>query len=240
MTANAIDAGLVAVVTGSSRGIGRYLAEHLLEQGYRVVGCSRGQCPWSAPGYTHVECDVGVEEDVRRLIHGTVREIAVPWAVINNAGAATMNHALLTPSSIFERMLNANVVSTFQVSREAAKLMRNRGEGRIVNLSSVAVPLALTGHAAYVAAKGAVEHLSRALANELAQFGITVNVVGPTPIDTQMTKGVATTIMDGLIDSLAVKRMGTVEEVALVVDFFLARKASGITGQAIYLGGVTH
>jgi 3-oxoacyl-[acyl-carrier protein] reductase len=230
------DADRVAIVTGSSRGIGRYLAEHLLDRGYCVVGCSRGQCPWSAAGYTHMMCDVTVDDDVNQLIRRTVEEVAVPWAVINNAGAASMNHALLTPDSTVERMISANAVSTFRVSREAAKVMRKRGGGRIVNLSSIAVPLTLSGHAAYVTAKGAVEHLSRALARELAPFGITVNVVGPTPIDTRMTQGVD---LEKLVGSLPIRRMGTMQEVALVVDLFLAREASGITAQLIYLGGVT-
>lgn len=160
------------------------------------------------------------------------------YAVINNAGAASMNHALLTPDSTVEKLLATNVRGTFTVSREAAKLMRSAKTGRIVNMSSIAVPLRLDGQAAYIAAKAAVEGLSQTLAQEFGPFGITVNVVGATPIDTDMTRGVPKEKLEALVSRFAVKRMGTVEDVANLVDFFLRPESDAITAQVIYLGGV--
>ena len=160
------------------------------------------------------------------------------YAAINNAGAARMNHALLTPDSTVERLLATNVRGTFTVSREAAKLMRPAGVGRIVNLSSIAVPLRLDGQAAYIAAKAAVERLSQTLAYEFGPFGITVNVVGANSIDTDMTRGVPKEKLKKLVDRCAIKRMGTVADVANVVDFFLRPESDAISGQVIYLGGV--
>ena len=160
------------------------------------------------------------------------------YAAINNAGAASMNHALLTPDSTVEKLLATNVRGTFNVSREAAKLMQRAKTGRIVNLSSIAVPLRLDGQAAYVAAKAAVERLSQTLAQELGPLGITVNVVGATPIDTDMTRGVPKEKMERLVDRFAIKRWGTLADVTNVVDFFLKPESDAITGQVIYLGGV--
>jgi 3-oxoacyl-[acyl-carrier protein] reductase len=158
--------------------------------------------------------------------------------VINNAGAAAMNHVLLTPVSTVKRLLNANMISTFLVSREAAKLMRKRGFGRIVNFSSAAVPLHLSGEAAYVASKSAVVGLSQVMARELVEFGITVNVVGPGPTATDLIRGVPDEKLELLIGSLPLKRLSTFEDIGNVVDFFLRPESSAITGQVIYLGGV--
>lgn len=149
-----------------------------------------------------------------------------------------MNHALLTPDATVEKLLATNVRGTFNVSREAAKLMRGAKRGRIVNVSSIAVPLRLDGQAAYIAAKAAVERLSQTLAQEFGPFGITVNVVGPTPIDTDMTRGVPKEKLEKLVGRFAIRRMGTLQDVANVVDFFLRPESDAVTGQVIYLGGV--
>jgi 3-oxoacyl-[acyl-carrier protein] reductase len=124
------------------------------------------------------------------------------------------------------------------VSREAAKLMQKRKFGRVVNFSTIAVPMRLSGHAAYVASKAAVENLSQVMAREVADYGITVNVVGATPIATDMNRGVPQETMDKLIAQFPIKRMGTFEDVANVVDFFLRRESSAVTGQVVVLGGV--
>ena len=134
--------------------------------------------------------------------------------------------------------MSANVVGTFLVSREAAKLMQKRKFGRIVNFSSLAVPMRLAGQSAYVASKASVESLSQVMARELADYGITVNVVGPSPIDTDMIRGLTKDKVEHLIDAMAVRRMGTFADVANVVDFFLRPESDAVTGQVIYLGGI--
>lgn len=228
----------VALVTGASQGIGRDLAGRLVAQGYRVVGCSRSNSDLELDGYSHRQVDVRDEDAVKELIRWIGSELGSLYAVINNAGAASMNHALLTPDATVEKLLSTNVRGTFTVSREAAKLMRAAKCGRIVNMSSIAVPLRLDGQAAYVAAKAAVERMSQVLAQEFGPFGITVNVVGPTPIDTDMTRGVPKEKMETLVSRLAIRRMGTFDDVANVVDFFLRPESDAVTGQIIYLGGV--
>jgi 3-oxoacyl-[acyl-carrier protein] reductase len=232
------DEAPVALVTGARKGIGRYLAEHLVRQGYRVVGCSRNPIDWELAGYTHYQADVTDEHQARALIRKVGQMYNRLDVLLNNAALASMNHALLTPASTVESLLRTNVVGTFLVSREAAKLMKQRTYGRIVNFSSVAVPLRLAGQAAYVASKCAVEGLSQVLARELAEFGITVNVVGPPPTDTDMIRGVPKDKIARLVDAMPLKRLGTCEDIAAAVDYFVRPDSGAITGQIMYLNGV--
>jgi len=203
-----------------------------------VVGCGRTPADWSAEGYRHFQVDVREEGEVLalfkeiRALHGRLDHL------VNNAGIASMNHALTTPMKTVRDILDVNVASTFLFAREAAKLMMRRRFGRIVNLTSVAVPLHLEGEAAYAASKGAVETLTKVLARELAPFGITVNAVGPGPVDTALIRGVPKDRLDELLGRLAIPRMGEPEDVGNVVDFFLSPASHMVTGQVLYLGGI--
>jgi len=228
----------VALVTGTRKGIGKYLAEHLVAAGYKVEGCSREAPDWTLHCYRHHCCDVGQEPDVKRMfkeIRNTHGRLDI---VINNAGIASMNHSLITPVSTLDNVMNTNFRGTFLVCREAAKLMQKRRYGRIVNLGTVAVPMRLEGEAMYAASKGAIVAFTQVLAHELGSFGITCNVVGPTPVATDLIRNVPKQKIDNIVQRLAVKRLGTLEDVANVVDFFIDPRSDFITGQVIYLGGL--
>lgn len=228
----------VTVITGTRKGIGKALAQHYLKLGHVVYGCSRSPIDWGGEGYVHVEADVAQESDVKALFRRVRKERGQVDNVINNAGIAAMNHALLTPSSTFETVMSTNALGTFLVAREGAKLMRSKSYGRIVNFSTVAVPLNLEGETAYAASKAAVESMTRTLARELAPFSVTVNAVGPTPIATDLIRGVPSDKIDALVRRQAISRLGTVEDVINLVDFFVRPESSFITGQTVYLGGV--
>ncbi len=228
----------ITLITGTRKGIGAHLARHYVALGHRVHGCSRKAPEWSLDGYTHHEADVGDEKAVRQMFAAIRKSEGRLDHLINNAGAAAMNHFMLTPTATAEKLLRTNFLGTFICSREAAKQMKDQGSGRIVNFTTVAVPLRLAGEAAYAASKAAVEELSRVLARELGEFGITVNSIGPTPIDTDLIRGIPKEKIDQLLQQQALHRMGTFDDVTNVIDFFLRPESAFVTGQTIYLGGV--
>jgi 3-oxoacyl-[acyl-carrier protein] reductase len=117
--------------------------------------------------------------------------------------------------------------------------MIKRRWGRIVNFTTIVAPIALAGEAVYAASKSAVVTLTRILAFELGQWGITCNSFGATPIMTDMIRGVPQDKIDAVVNNLAIKRLGTPEDCANVCDFFVHESSDNITGQVLYLGGVT-
>ena len=123
--------------------------------------------------------------------------------------------------------------------RECAKQMSRNKYGRIINFSSVATPLNLEGEAIYAASKAAIESLTRTSAKELGPYGITVNAIGPTPIDTDLIRMVPKEAIDALIARQGIQRLGTVDDIINCVDFFLRKESAFISGQTIYLGGVS-
>jgi 3-oxoacyl-[acyl-carrier protein] reductase len=228
----------VMLITGTRKGIGRFLAEHFANKGAYVEGCSRSPVDWTLPNYTHHIADVTNERQIKAMFSSIKKRHGRLDIVINNAGIASMNHVLLMPEVTATNIFQTNLIGTFLVCRESAKLMIKQKYGRIINFSTVAVPLQLEGEALYAASKSAVVTFTKILARELAGYGITCNTVGPTPIDTDLIRGVSAEKIGQLVDRLAIKRLGSFEDVANVIEFFIQPESSAVTGQVIYLGGV--
>ncbi len=228
----------VILITGTRKGIGRSLVESYARRGYRVIGCSRQPVEEKMDNYRHFCLDVNDEEAVKAMMTEVRHEYGRLDILINNAGIASMNHALLTPLSTVRRVLETNVVGTFLMCREAARLMQKYHFGRIVNFTTVAVPFKLEGEAIYAASKAAVETLTRVLARELADHGITVNSVGPAPVQTDLIRSVSKGKIDALLQRQAIHRLGEVRDIVNVIDFYIRPESDFITGQLIYLGGV--
>ena len=229
----------VVIVTGSRKGIGRHLAEHYVKRGFIVEGCSRGDAGWEAENYTHHNVDVADEKSVKTMVSAVAKKHGRIDVVLNNAAVASMNHVLLTPAAASNRMLEVNVTGTMLFCRDAAKVMMRRRYGRIVNFTTIVAPIALAGEAIYAASKAAVVTFTRILAFELGQWGITCNSFGATPIMTDMIKGVPSDKVNAVVNNLAIKRLGTFEDCSNVCDFFISEKSDNITGQVLYLGGIT-
>jgi 3-oxoacyl-[acyl-carrier protein] reductase len=230
----------VMLITGTRKGIGRFLVDRYLAQGFIVAGCSRDAFDGALPeNYHHFCLDVADEKAVVGMVRTIADTLGPITALINNAGIASMNHLLLTPLSTVHRVFSTNVFGTFIVMREVAKSMMKAKYGRIVNFATVATPLNLEGEAAYAASKAAVESLTRVAARELASFNITVNAVGPTPVMTDLIRTVPKQKMDALIATQAIRRMGEHRDVANVIDFFLSRSSDFVTGQTLFLGGIS-
>jgi 3-oxoacyl-[acyl-carrier protein] reductase len=135
--------------------------------------------------------------------------------------------------------METNFIAAFQFTREAIRMMRKSSAARIVNISTVAVPLRLEGEAVYAASKSALETFTRIAAREVAPFGITCNAVGPCPIRTTLTAGVGDRKLQAVIAAQAVRRFAEPSDVVNVIEFFVRPESAMVTGQVVYLGGVS-
>jgi 3-oxoacyl-[acyl-carrier protein] reductase len=228
----------IILITGTSRGLGKQLAEYYLEAGHTVSGCSRNETSIKHAAYRHYTLDVSDENAVVAMVRETAREFGKIDILINNAGTASMNHFLLTPLSTVRKIFDTNFIGTFLFCREVSKVMMKHNGGKIVNFVSVATPLKLEGESVYAASKAAVLNFSETIAKELGPHRIMVNCVGPTPVNTDLIKAVPKDKIESLIQMQSLKRMGEFEDVKKVVDYFTGDENDFITGQTIYLGGI--
>lgn len=229
----------VMIITGTSKGIGRYLVDYYTDKGFQVVGCSRTAPENTPPGYVHYTLSVSDEAAVAGMVWDVYKRFGRIDVLINNAGIASMNHSLLMPLKTVEDIFATNVFGSFLFAREVAKVMMRRKYGRIVNFATVATPLRLEGESAYAASKAAVESYTEILAKELGAFDITVNAVGPTPVATDLIRSVPEPKIKALIEAQAIKRLGEFRDISNVIDFFIASGSDFVTAQTIYLGGVS-
>jgi 3-oxoacyl-[acyl-carrier protein] reductase len=229
--------GRRVLITGANRGLGRALAEHHLALGDRVVGCSRSESDLAHEHYTHVTMDVADEAAVLRLFKDVRGSLGGLDALINNAGVASMNPIALTPLASARRVIDTNLLGTFLFTRSAVRLLRGAPAARIVNLTTIAVPMRLEGEAVYAATKSAIETFTRITAREVAPFGITCNAVGPSPVKTALTERIPEDKIKALMARQAINRWADACDVINVVDFFLHPGSAMVTGQVIYLGG---
>ena len=228
----------VILITGTRKGIGRHLVTYYLEKGFQVIGCSREPIEEPSQNYRHFSLDVADETDVKSMFNTIRKKYDRLDILVNNAGIASMNHSLVTPISTVDRILRTNVTGTFLCSREAAKLMLKKKEGRIINFVTFAVPFKLEGEAIYAASKAAVATLTEVLSREYADFGVTVNAVGPPAVQTDLILGVDKGKMNKLLQRQAIHRYGEPQEICNVIDFFIQPNSKMVTGQIVYLGGV--
>jgi len=225
-----------ALITGTSQGLGRALAERLLADGWTVHGFARGAQALGHANFHGHAVDVTDEAAVRSAV-ATITEGGRIDLLVNNAGAASMNALLLTPGETAERLMRVNYLGTFHCLQAVGKVMVRQRAGRIINLTTVAVPLSLEGEAAYVASKAAVEALTRVAAKELASQGVRVMAIGFGPVDTRLTRAVPRAAL-AKINGQILRPDGTTMDQA--VEFFISQLHSPdfISGSVRYLGAV--
>lgn len=232
----------VAVVTGSSRGIGRGLAAFFLGRDYAVAGCSRGAATIHAPGYQHASVDLAEEKQVREWIHAVKMAHDRIDVLVCNAGLVRPPLMLtVTSGEVVDAFLRTNVAGVYHVLREVSKVMLLRGYGRIITMSSVATALHAEGTSAYAASKSAATEITKVLARELAPRGITCNVIAPSLVMTDAAEALAADRdwHHRVVDKLTIKRALTMDEICHVTGFLAAPESGCITGQVITLGLVT-
>jgi 3-oxoacyl-[acyl-carrier protein] reductase len=229
----------VFIITGTSKGIGKALALYYLERNAIVVGCSRGESTINHTNYRHHTLEINDEKAVVKMVRETKKEFGKIDILLNNAGIASMNHFLTTSLQTVRNIFATNFEGTFLFSREVSKVMMKQKFGRIVNYTTVAAALRLEGEAIYAASKAAIENFTQTISKELAPFNITVNAIGPTPIKTDLIKAVPKDKIDELLEKQAIKRFGEFQDIQNVIDFYIDEKSDFITGQVIYLGGIS-
>lgn len=234
--------GKTVLVTGASRGVGLGIAAHFLNQGATVIGLSRGATGLTSEHYTHFQVDIGDAQAVMELFRKHIgKQFGSLDIVINNAAVLTSQYAMIMPVKNATDMLQVNLLGTFMVSREAAKLMRKTKRASIINISSMAVSLEPMGDSIYAATKAGITTLANVMAREFSSMNITCNTVGITAIDSDMLQShsdVAKEKIKGIIAGLPIPRMAEMDDILNVIDFFAAERSSYITAQTIYLGGI--
>jgi 3-oxoacyl-[acyl-carrier protein] reductase len=229
--------GQVVLITGASKGLGSKLAEHFAMRNASVVGFSRSPGTLEHAKYRHFCVDVRDEPQVRAAIGEIRSEFGKLDVLINNAAIAASQFVALTPTAAAEDVFKTNFLGNFTVCREAVKVMMKQKYGRIVNMSSMMVPLRPAGGAVYSASKAALTQFTQVLAKEVAEYGITCNVLGVSAIETDMWKDIAKEKLMSLLQQLPQKEVATLEDVTNVIDFFASKASGGVTGQVVYLGG---
>ena len=232
----------IAVITGSSRGLGKHLAEHFLNRGFQVIGCSRGLKTINHDNYQHDSIDVGNESDVRTWVFNIKKKFGRVDLLICNAGLVRSTLMLsMIPSSEAENIIRTNYIGVFNVLREISKLMALTGSGRIITISSTMTLLHEEGTSVYSATKAAVTETTKVLAKELAPCGITCNVISPAMMWTQSSMALAENSdwKKRMLIKQVFPRLIEAEEVCHVADFFASPKSGSITGQVVHVGMVS-
>ena len=222
------------IVTGASRGLGKHCALNLHERGYRVVGLSRttkGETPYEVRA-----ADVSDAASMSTALGDLKRDKSV-YALVNAAGIASMNLVITTPPETVSRIINTNLVGTILACQLVAPAMIRHGSGRIINFSTLGVPLAIKGEAIYIASKAGVEGFSRAFAREMSPHGVTVNTIAPGPIDTELIEKVPRDKIDAVVNRQIITRQAEPQDVWNIVSILLSPESSMISGETIHVGG---
>jgi 3-oxoacyl-[acyl-carrier protein] reductase len=227
-----------AIITGTSRGLGRAFAEKLLKEGWNVWGLSRSSSSLKHERFKEYLIDITDEVAVQNAVSQISQSSPSLDLLVNNAGAASMNAFLLTPAKTAEALMKLNYLGTFHCLQTVGKMMVRQRRGLIINITTVAVPLALAGEAAYVASKAAVDALTKVSAQELQSQGIMVIGLGFGPMDTDLTKAVNKEKLNQINQSIS-RPNGT--NLNQAVDFIYEHlnKNSLTSGHLYYLGKIS-
>ena len=237
--------GRVALVTGGTRGIGRAISERLKNDGYSVAANFGGneeaarQCEQEL-GVKCYKFDVASFEDTGAGIKQIESDLGPVDVVINNAGITRdAPFHKMTPDQ-WTQVIDTDLSSAFNVTRQVWDGMRERGFGRVVNISSINGQKGQFGQANYSAAKAGLIGFTKALAQEGAKKGITVNVVAPGYIDTDMVRAVPEKVLETIISTIPVGRLGKAEEIASMCAYLSSEEAAFINGATMTVNGAQY
>ncbi|PWC22225.1 3-oxoacyl-ACP reductase FabG [Brenneria roseae subsp. roseae] len=235
--------GKIALVTGASRGIGRAIAETLVARGAKVIGTATSEkgaeaiSAWlgeNGKGYILNVADVASVDKALADIRAEFGEIDI---LINNAGITRDNLLMRMKEDEWQDILDTNLTSVFRLSKAVMRAMMKKRFGRIITIGSVVGTMGNAGQANYAAAKAGLIGFSKSLAREVASRGITVNVVAPGFIETDMTQALTEEQRAGILNQVPANRLGDAKEIASAVAFLASDEAGYITGETLHVNG---
>ncbi len=236
--------GDIALVTGASRGIGAAIADELAAQGATVIGTATteagaqaiGQRLAAHGGHGRV-LDVADAASVEALIDSVSKDIGAISILVNNAGITRDNLLMRMKDEDWQAILDTNLSSVYRTSKAVMRAMMKARRGRIINIASVVGVTGNPGQANYAAAKAGVIAFSKSLAREIGSRGVTVNVVAPGFIDTDMTRDLPQDAKQAMFDQIALGRFGEPADIARAVAFLASPGAAYITGETLHVNG---
>ncbi|MCX7914203.1 MAG: 3-oxoacyl-[acyl-carrier-protein] reductase [Thermodesulfovibrionales bacterium] len=238
--------GQVAIVTGGGRGIGKAISIALAKRGVNVVvvGTNLETASETASNLQNigvksiaVQADVAKHADVKNIFDSTLSEFGKVDILVNNAGITRDSLIIRMKDEEWDRVIDVNLKGTFLCSREAVKAMLKQKYGRIINISSIVGFMGNIGQANYSASKAGIIGLTKTIAKEYANRGITVNAIAPGFITTSMTESIPENIKNEMLRSIPMGRFGTTDDVAHAVVFLASPEAGYITGQVLHVNG---
>lgn len=234
--------GETALVTGASRGIGRAIALELGRAGAQVIGTAT--TPEGAQGISEVLQEQGIAGSGKVLdvtdaaaVEALMADIAAPSILVNNAGITRDDLLLRMKDDAWDAVIATNLNSVFRMSKAVLRGMIKARKGRIISIASVVGVMGNAGQANYAAAKAGIIGFSKSLAREVGSRGITVNVVAPGFIDTDMTRGLPPEQQALLLQQIPLNRFGRVEDIAQAVVFLASPAAAYISGETLHVNG---
>jgi len=236
--------GEIALVTGASRGIGAAIADELAALGARVIGTATSQAGaeaiharLSASGGAGRLLNVTESASVDALVDEITKEFGAISILVNNAGITRDNLLMRMKEEDWQAILDTNLSSVFRTSKAVMRGMMKARKGRIINIASVIGVTGNAGQANYAAAKAGIIAFSKSLAKEIGSRGVTVNVVAPGFIQTDMTKDLPEASREALVGQIALGRLGEPADIARAVAFLAGPSAAYITGETLHVNG---
>lgn len=223
------------IVTGGSRGLGKAICERLVATGRPAMGLARNIADLPYPA---MACDVSNFEQVSEVAQTLRRSKAEIHGIINAAGIASMNLAVMTPPAVSRSIVEVNLLGTIYVSQLLAPLMMRRKAGAIINFSTIAVAIGLKGESIYAASKAGVEGFTRAFAREMADFQINVNCIAPGPIDTDLLRGISGHQIGDILRHQVIQKQFLPSDICDLVESILDPRFRSVSGQVLHVGGV--
>lgn len=222
------------VVTGASKGLGRAICDRLISKGIAVFGLARNVDGIPFPS---MACDVSSYEEVKAVAQRLKKDGVKVQGLINAAGIASMNLAIITPPSVSQNIIHTNLLGTIYCCQQIAPLMLRHKAGSIINFSTIAVALGLKGESVYAASKAGVEGFTRSFAREMADFNVNVNCIAPGPIDTNLLKGITSSQIEKIVSQQIIPKQFTPDAVSDLVEILLDERSRSLSGHVLHVGG---